>query len=100
MKNDLETLSLNLRTEETLRGYLFVSFLALVLRMRLQMMMMMMKQTGLVKQYSVRKLLLELKKIRIFELSSGDMMVSGVTKKNREIIAAFDLGTQVSGSPG
>jgi Transposase len=88
MKNDLETLPLNLRTEETLRGYLFVSFLALVLRMRLQMMM---KETGLVKQYSVQKLLLELEKIKIFELSSGDMMVSEVTKKNRGILAAFDL---------
>ncbi|WP_292392267.1 IS1634 family transposase [Methanoculleus sp. UBA303] len=88
MKNDLKALPLNLRTEETLRGYLFITFLALVLRMRLQMMM---KETGLIKQYSVQKLLLELEKIKVVELSSGEMMVSEVSKKNRTILEAFDL---------
>jgi transposase len=88
MKNDLKTLPLNLRTEETLQGYLFVTFLALVLRMRLQTMM---EETGLVKHHSVQKLLLELEKIKILELPSGERMVSEVSKKNRAILEAFGL---------
>jgi transposase len=88
MKNDLKALPLHLRTEETLRGHLFITFLALVLRMRLQMMM---KETGLIKQYSVQKLLLELEKIKMVELSSGEKMVSEVSKKNRMILEALGL---------
>ena len=88
MKNDLKALPLHLRTEETLRGYRFITFLALVLRMRLQMMM---KETRLIKQYSVQKLLLELEKIKMFELSSGEKMVSEVSKKNRVILEALGL---------
>jgi len=79
---------LHLRTEETLRGHLFITFLALVLRMRLQMMM---KETGLIKQYSVQKLLLELEEIKMVELSSGEKMVSEVSKKNRMILEALGL---------
>jgi len=56
--------------------------------MRLQMMM---KETGLIKQYSVQKLLLELEKIKMFELSSGEKMVSEVSKKNRVILEALGL---------
>ena len=88
MKNDLKALPLHLRTEETLRGHLFITFLALVLRMRLQMMM---KETGLIKQYSVQKLLLELEKIKMVELSSGEKMLSEVSKKNRMILEALGL---------
>jgi len=56
--------------------------------MRLQMMM---KETGLIKQYSVQKLLLELEKIKMVELSSGEKMVSEVSKKNRMILEALRL---------
>jgi len=52
---------------------------------------MMMKETGLIKQYSVQKLLLELEKIKMFELSSGEKMVSEVSKKNRVILEALGL---------
>ena len=68
MKNDLETLPLNARREESVKGYLFMVFIALIIRMRLQMIM---KVTGLAKQYSVEKLLLELEKIKLFETISG-----------------------------
>lgn len=88
MKKDMETLPLNARREDTVRGYLFVTFLGLILRMRLQMIM---KDTGLAKQYSVEKLLLELEKIKIFELSQGETMLSEVNKKNRQILETFGL---------
>ena len=62
MKNDLDTLPLNARREDSVRGYLFMVFIALIIRMRLQMIL---KETGLSKQYSIEKLLLELEKIKL-----------------------------------
>ncbi len=88
MKQDLETLPLNARRDDTVRGYLFMVFIALIIRMRLQMIL---KETGLSKQYSVEKLLLELEKIKVFELSQGQILQSEVSKKNREILTAFNV---------
>ena len=79
MKNDLDTLPLNARREDSVRGYLFMVFIALIIRMRLQMIL---KETGLSKQYSVEKLLLELEKIKLFVLSHGEIIQSEVSKKN------------------
>jgi len=56
MKNDLDTLPLNARRDDSVRGYLFMVFIALIIHMRLQTLL---KETGLSKQYSVEKLLLE-----------------------------------------
>ena len=53
MKNDLDTLPLNARRDDSVKGYLFMVFIALIIRMRLQTML---KETGLSKQYSVEKL--------------------------------------------
>ena len=88
MKNDLDTLPLNARREDSVRGYLFMVFIALIIRMRLQMIL---KETGLSKQYSVEKLLLELEKIKLFVLSHGEIIQSEVSKKNREILTALNL---------
>ncbi len=88
MKNDLDTLPLNARREDSVRGYLFMVFIALIIRMRLQMIL---KETGLSKQYSVEKLLLELEKIKLFVLSQGEIIQSEVSKKNREILTALSL---------
>jgi len=79
MKNDLDTLPLNARREDSVRGYLFMVFIALIIKMRLQMIL---KETGLSKQYSVKKLLLELEKIKLFVLSQGEIIQSEVSKKN------------------
>jgi transposase len=88
MKNDLDTLPLNARREDSVKGYLFMVFIALIIRMRLQMIL---KETGLSKQYSVEKLLLELEKIKLFVLSHGEIIQSEVSKKNREILTALNL---------
>ena len=90
MKNDLDTLPLNARREDSVRGYLFMVFIALIISMRLQMIL---KETGLSKQYSVEKLLLELEKIKLFVLSQGEIIQSEVSKKNREILTALSLCT-------
>lgn len=88
MMNDLDTIPPYDRKDNTVRGYLFMVFLALIIRMRLQMII---KETGLAKQYSVEKLLLELEKIKLFELSQGCILQTEVSKKNREILEALNI---------
>jgi transposase len=62
LKNDIDALPLNVRKDATVAGYLFVCFLALILRMRLRRLV---KEAGLNKKYSIEGLLTELEKLRL-----------------------------------
>jgi len=76
----------NLRTNNSLRGYLFIAFLALILRMKL---LKIMNDSGLNKKYSVEGVLTELEKIKIMILPNGKRITTEVTKKQREILDAL-----------
>ena len=56
-------------TDNSLRGYLFVAFLALILRMKLTRLMV---NAKLNKRYSVEGLLIELGKIKIMIMPDGE----------------------------
>jgi transposase len=88
VKNDLSGLPLRVHKEETLRGYLFVIFLSLVLYFELQNRM---NASELQKKYSVETLLMELGKLRMVKLLNGNEMLTEVTKKQREIIKKMKL---------
>lgn len=78
LKNDIELMPANLRTNSSLRGYLFVAFLALVIRMRL---MRMMCDAKLNKRYSVEGLITELEKINLMVLPDGETISTEISKK-------------------
>ncbi len=88
LKNDLGALPLGVRKESTLRGYLFVCFLALLLRMRL---LHRMKESGLSTHYSVEGVLTELEKLRIMILPNGTRIQTEQTKRQREILEGLGL---------
>jgi transposase len=88
MKDFLGALPLNVHKDETIKGFLFIVFIGMVIRTKLHIMM---KENGLAKQFSVEKMLLELEKIKKYQLENGEIMVSEVTKKNRVILEAFNL---------
>ncbi len=88
LKNDIELLPMNIRTDNSLKGYLFVVFIALILRMRL---MRLMTNAELHKRYSVEGLLTELEKIKVMILPDGHKITTEVTKKQREILDALNL---------
>ena len=69
MKNDIELTPTNMITDNSLRGYLFVAFLALILRMKLTRLMV---NAKLNKRYSVEGLLIELGKIKIMIMPDGE----------------------------
>ena len=77
-----------MRTNSSLRGYLFVSFLALIFRMKL---MRMMSDVGLSKRYSIEGLLTELEKIKIMVLPDQEKITTESSKKQREILDALHM---------
>ncbi len=83
LKNDIDLMPANLRTNSSLRGYLFIAFIALILRMKL---MKMMGDAELNKRYSVEGVFTELEKIKIVVLPDGKKIVTEITKKQREIL--------------
>lgn len=88
MKNDIDLMPANLRTNSSLRGYLFISFLALILRMKLMRRMI---DAGLNKKYSVEGLFTELEKIKTLVLPDGEKITTEITKKQREILDALKV---------
>jgi len=88
MKSDLEALPLNTHSDSTMCGFLFIVFLGLVIRSRL---LRMMTDTGLLKRYAVKGLLLELEKFRKISLADGRIMNTEMTKKQRLILEALNL---------
>jgi len=88
LKNDIDLMPAHVRTDSTLRGYLFVAFLALILRMKLMNMML---KAGLGKRYSVEGLLLELENIKVMILPDGQRITTEISRKKREILNALDL---------
>lgn len=88
LKNDIELMPTNLRTNSSLRGYLFIAFIALILRMKLMRMMI---DAELNKRYSVEGLLTELEKIKIMVLPNGQKITTEISKKQREILDALHM---------
>lgn len=88
LKNDLELMPMNVRTESSLRGYLFIVFLALILRMKL---IRLMTDAQLLKRYSAEGLLTELEKIKVMILPDGQKITTEITKKQREILDALNM---------
>jgi transposase len=87
LKNDIDLMPAHVRTDKTLKGYLFIAFLALILRMKLMKRMV---ETGLSKRFSVEGLLTELEKIKVLILPNGQRITTEVTKKQREILDALN----------
>jgi transposase len=88
LKNEIDILPLNTHGEKTTRGFIFVAFLSLIIRSRL---MNRMREAGLLDKYSVELLLLQLDKLRKITLADGHVIVTEMTKKQREILQAFNL---------
>ena len=87
LKNDLQALPRNAKTESTMRGLLFVNSLNLIIRMRL---INQIRETGLLKIYTVGNLLLELEMIKKIHLANEDVVVTEITKKQNGILEKLD----------
>ncbi len=88
MKKDIQSLPLNTNKDSTTKGFIFVCFIGLMIRMRL---LKMVKETGIIEDYTVESLLLELEKIRIIKMQNGEVIVTELTRKQKEILDKMNL---------
>lgn len=88
MKNDIELMPANLKTNISIKGYLFIAHLALIMRMKL---MKMMNDAELSKRCSVEGLLTELEKTKVIVLPDGEKIFTEATKKQWEILNALQM---------
>ena len=88
LKQDIQVLPLNMKTESSMKGYLFVTFVSLILRMRL---LKWMKETGLIDNYTLDGMLLELAKIKKIKLANGETITTELSKRQRTILEKLGL---------
>ena len=88
MKNEIDILPLNTHSEKTTRGFIFIAFLSLIIRTRL---INMMREAKLLDKYSVELLILQVEKLRKITLEDGQIFVTEMTKKQRELLHALNL---------
>ena len=88
LKQSLEVMPMNVRKDPTLRGFIFISFISLLLRFRLYRML---KDAGLLEKNSVDGILLEFEKIKKVRLSNDEIMVTEVPKKVRDILEKLNI---------
>lgn len=71
-----------------MKGFLFVTFVSLILRMRL---LKLMRETGLMEDYTLEGMLLELAKIKKIRLANGEIMVTELSRRQRTILEKLGL---------
>ena len=76
------------KSDKTTRGLLFVNYLSLIVRMKL---INQMNEAGLLKNSTVEKLLIELKKIKKIQLANEDIVVTEIMKKQNDILETLGL---------
>jgi len=83
LKSDIEIEPMRVHKTEVAKGWIFVTFISLILRCRLSKMLV---ETELVKNYSIPSLLLALSRVKEVELSDDAMMITEIPKKQRLIL--------------
>lgn len=88
LKNDLDISTPHVHKTETLRGLLFVSFIALIFHMRI---LKLLKDHKLQDEYSFNRVILELQKLKIVNYENGDSIVNEATKKQRDLLKLWNI---------
>jgi len=81
-KDDLNILPLRVHKEETLRGYLFLMFLVLVVFMFLR--------KGLKNKYTVEEALMSMRNLKC-KVYDNEMLISETTKQQKEILSLLNI---------
>ena len=78
---------MRVRKESTIRGILFIFFISLIIRSALMRGMI---SSGLIKKYSLEKMILELEKLHVVEDTSGRITELERTRKQKDILDALE----------
>jgi len=87
LKNDLKLSTPEVSKDTTLKGLMFISLIALIIRMRI---MTVLKNVDLIKTYSFENMMLQLEKFKAIVFDNGQVIYSEMTKKQKELLQPFD----------
>ena len=87
LKTDLDIFPMSVRKESTIRGILFIFFISLIIRSALMSGMI---SSGLMRKYSLEKMILELEKLHVVEDASGSITELERTRKQKDILDALE----------
>lgn len=88
LKSDIGIEPMRAHKTEVVKGWIFVTFISLILRCRLSKILV---ETELAKDYSIPSLLLALSRVKQVKLSNGTMMITEIPKKQRIIFEKLDI---------
>ena len=88
MKNDLDFRRLRIHNENTLRGKMFIVFIALILKTYLYNMVI---QRGIVKEYSINEVLKEVQKIARIEFDKDTSLLTEISSEQRKIFRLLEI---------
>ena len=91
LKNEMDGNRLRSHSQYNTESRLFIKFLALIIQSELVKVM---KEKQLFKKYTIRELLAELKKIKRTQLNDT-IIISEISKKQRQIFKHFDINTDM-----
>ncbi|MDA8142831.1 MAG: hypothetical protein M0T81_02470 [Thermoplasmatales archaeon] len=87
LKTDLDIFPPRNHKEPTIRGILFVFFISLIIRSALPRGM---ESSGLLKKYSLERMILELEKLHVMEDQNGNLKELERTKRQKDILEALE----------
>ena len=87
LKTDMDIFPMRVRKESTIRGMLFIFFISLIIRTALMRGMI---SSGLMRKYSLEKMILELEKLHVVEDASGSITELERTRKQKDILEALE----------
>jgi transposase len=88
LKNELDLNRLRIHSDKAMDGRIFIGFIALILQSHIHKVM---KTKDLYKKFTKEKLLYEVKKIKRIEFANKKPIITEISKKQRDIFAAFDI---------
>ena len=87
LKTDMDIFPMRVRKESTIRGMLFIFFISLIIRSALMRGMI---SSGLMRKYSLEKMILELEKLHVVEDASGNITELERARKQKDILEALE----------
>lgn len=90
-KNEMDGKRLRSHSTYTNNGKLFIKFIALILHTQISNYM---NKSKLFKSYSLKELLMELKKIKISRINEQEPFISEISKKQKNILSGFGIDVE------
>ncbi len=88
LKNELDGKRLRGHSKDAINGRLFIKFISLILYSALENKM---REKDFFKQYTLREIMYELKKLRIIEMNNGKLYLTEISKRQRELFNKFEV---------